>query len=71
MRKVREKSPGLVEERIYLDGFEVFRQRNGSGAITLERETLHITDDKQRVALVETKTIDMQHPALNLQPLVV
>jgi RHS repeat-associated protein len=58
-RKVWEKAPGLVEERIYLGGFfELFRRRNGNGAITLERETLHIMDDRKRVALVETRTLD-------------
>ncbi|MGB5710352.1 MAG: RHS repeat-associated core domain-containing protein, partial [Waterburya sp.] len=57
-RKVIEKAPGLTEERIYLGGFEVFRKRNGTGTITLERETLHIMDSQQRIALVETRTID-------------
>lgn len=55
-RKVVEKNNGtLIEERIYLGGFEIFRRRNGSG-IMLERETLHIMDDKQRIAMVETRT---------------
>jgi RHS repeat-associated protein len=57
VRKVWEK-PGLTEERLYLGGFEVFRRRNGAGAVTLERQTLHIMDDKRRLALVETRTID-------------
>ncbi|MBN2319927.1 MAG: RHS repeat-associated core domain-containing protein [Acidobacteria bacterium] len=57
-RKVWEKSPGLVEERIYLGGFEIFRKRNGRfGSISLERETLHVMDDKQRIAMVETRTM--------------
>src|SRR5262249_35421045 len=56
VRKVVEKNNGnLIEERIYLAGFEIFRQRNGNG-VKLERETLHIMDDKQRIALVETRT---------------
>ena len=55
VRKVIEKNGGtLVEERVYLGGFEIFRRRNGAG--TVERETLHIMDDTQRVALVETRT---------------
>ncbi len=59
VRKVVEKNNGaLIEERIYLGGFEVYRRRNG--AITFERETLHIMDDKQRIALVDTRTIDTQ-----------
>jgi RHS repeat-associated protein len=61
VRKVWEKAPGLTEERIYLGGFEIFRRHNGPiGANTakLERETLHVMDDKQRIALVETCTLD-------------
>ena len=56
IRKVLERSPGFVEERIYLGSIEIFKRRNGSGIITLERETLHIMDDEQRIALVETRT---------------
>ncbi|MEU1596502.1 SpvB/TcaC N-terminal domain-containing protein [Streptomyces sp. NPDC005708] len=59
VRKVWEKSPGLSEERIYLGGFEVFRKHGGSigaNTATLERETLHVMDDKQRIAQVETRT---------------
>ncbi len=58
VRKVWEKAPGLTEERLYLGGFEIFRRRNGAGTITLERETLHIMDDRQRIGLVETRTLD-------------
>jgi RHS repeat-associated protein len=72
IRKVVEKNGGtLIEERIYLGGFEVFRQRNGAGTVTLERETLHVMDDKQRIALIETKTKDTsQPPTPNPQPLI-
>ncbi|MGE3163994.1 MAG: SpvB/TcaC N-terminal domain-containing protein [Planctomycetota bacterium] len=62
VRKVWEKSAGLTEERIYLGGFEVFRKHNGpigANTATLERETLHVMDDKQRIAMVETRTLDM------------
>lgn len=63
VRKVVEKSNGtLLEERIYLGGFEVFRKRQ-NGTLTLERETLHVMDDKQRIALVETRTLGTD-PAL-------
>jgi RHS repeat-associated protein len=57
VRKVWEKSASLMEEHIYLGDSEIFRLRNGVGAVTLERETLHIMDDKQRIALVETRTL--------------
>ncbi|MEN6621924.1 MAG: RHS repeat-associated core domain-containing protein, partial [Smithella sp.] len=55
MRKVVKQNGVRKKERIYLDGFEVYREYNGSGAIELERETLHIMSDKQRVAIVETR----------------
>ncbi|WHZ29750.1 MAG: insecticidal toxin complex protein [Nitrospira sp.] len=57
VRKVVEKNNGaLIEERIYVGSFDIFRRRNGGGTVTLERETLHVMDDKQRIALVETRT---------------
>jgi RHS repeat-associated protein len=70
VRKMVERQSGAItkEERIYLGGFEVFRQYNSNG-LKLERETLHIMDDKQRIALVETKTVDTQNPALSSQDL--
>lgn len=59
VRKVIETQNGTrKEERIYIGGFEVFRKYNGNGTgVTLERETLHVMDEKQRIALVETQTI--------------
>lgn len=63
VRKVVEKNDGtLIEERIYLGSFEVFRRRNNSGTTSLERQTLHIMDNTQRIALVETKTVDIASP---------
>jgi len=59
VRKVWEKTPYLIEERIYLGGFEIFRRLNGGRDLWLERETLHIMDDKQRIALIETRTFDL------------
>ncbi|HJS24984.1 MAG TPA: RHS repeat-associated core domain-containing protein, partial [Pyrinomonadaceae bacterium] len=59
-RKVTERQNGTRKnERIYLGGFEVYREYNGvAQGATLERQTLHVMDDKERVALVETKTIE-------------
>lgn len=54
VRKVTELAAGQIkEERIYLNGFEVYR-RLGANALT--RETLHVTDDNKRIAFVETRT---------------
>ncbi|WP_437606629.1 RHS repeat-associated core domain-containing protein [Sorangium sp. So ce834] len=60
VRKVWEHS-GLVEERIYLGGYEVYRRHNSSG-LSLERQTLHVMDGARRVAMVETKTVDTSGP---------
>jgi RHS repeat-associated protein len=62
VRKVWEKAPGLTEERVHLGGVEIFRKHGGpiaANSATLERETLHVMDDRQRIALVETRTLDV------------
>jgi RHS repeat-associated protein len=58
VRKVWEHS-GLVEERIYFGGWEVYRKRDLRWNLLLERETLHGMDGAKRVVLVETKTVDV------------
>jgi RHS repeat-associated protein len=55
-RKVTENQNGLkIKERIYLGGYEVYREYT-AGSVSLERETLHVMDDRQRIALIETRT---------------
>ena len=57
VRKVTLQSSGrLKNERIYLGGFEIYREYDGNGSLVLERETLHVMDNQQRVALIETRT---------------
>ena len=63
VRKVTERAaaPGVtptrMNERIYLGGFEIYREYGTDGStVSLERETLHLIDGEQRVALVETRT---------------
>ena len=64
------RQPVRLKERIYLGGFEIYREyENDGGTPKLERETLHVMDDKQRIALIETKTIDTQSPVLIPQSL--
>ncbi|MEK8029820.1 SpvB/TcaC N-terminal domain-containing protein [Ideonella sp. DXS29W] len=58
VRKVIERNSGnLVEERITLGGYEIFRRRNAADEVVIEHETLHLMDDRRRIALVETRTI--------------
>ena len=63
VRKVTERqsaagqAPRRRKERIYLGGFEIYREYGSNGhTVQLERETLHVMDDGQRLALVETRT---------------
>jgi RHS repeat-associated protein len=56
VRRVWVKSAADVEQRLYLGGFEIYCRRYG--ADRLERETLHLTDNERRVALIETRTVD-------------
>jgi RHS repeat-associated protein len=64
VRKVSERQAGAgqtpmrMRERVYLGGFEIYRTYAADGAtVELERETLHIMDDEERLAVVETRTI--------------
>ncbi|RPJ52251.1 MAG: hypothetical protein EHM23_33115, partial [Acidobacteria bacterium] len=63
-RKVTERDNGTrKDERAYIGGFEVYREYESNGtSVKLERETLHVMDDTQRIALVETKTHDSSSP---------
>ncbi len=58
LRKLTLRANGTrMKERLYLGSFEVYREYDGRGnAVTLERQTLHLMDGSQRVALVETRT---------------
>ena len=54
VRKVWVHS-GIVEERIYLGAYEIYR-RHESASLHTERQTLHVMDDTRRIAMVETLT---------------
>jgi RHS repeat-associated protein len=64
VRKVTERqaaaqqTPTRVKERIYIGGFEIYREYGNDGdTVKLERETLHVLHDKRCIALVETRTL--------------
>ncbi|MBK6517279.1 MAG: RHS repeat-associated core domain-containing protein [Polyangiaceae bacterium] len=57
MRKVWQQTATAVKERIYLGAYEIYREKL-SGVTQLERQTLHVMDGVQRIAMVETKTIE-------------
>ncbi|MCF8373975.1 MAG: hypothetical protein K9H64_20290, partial [Bacteroidales bacterium] len=56
VRKVVDKG-SVVEERLYIGGFEVYR-KTVSGTLDYERETLKITEGRNTIAQLETKTVE-------------
>jgi RHS repeat-associated protein len=73
-RKITERRNGSRKnERLYLGGFELYREFDAGGGCAFERQTLHIMDDIRRIALIETLTredsaaIDAPKPALRYQ----
>lgn len=63
VRKTTVSAAGIkLKERFYLGRFELYREYDNAGSVSLERQTLHVLDDKKRVALLETKTIDTSAP---------
>src|SRR5262249_4140958 len=57
-RKITERQDGTPKHaQYYIGDFEFYREFATAGSqITLERATLRVMDDRQRVALVETRT---------------
>lgn len=53
-----DETPNIRSERLYVGSLEIYREYDVAGVLTLERETMHVMDDKQRVALVETRTLN-------------
>jgi RHS repeat-associated protein len=56
---VVDQNGNLQSERIYLGAYETYREY-AAGKRSLERESLHVLDGQRRIALVETKTFDLQ-----------
>jgi len=46
----------LTDERIYISNYEVYR-RKVSGTLETERETSFVSDDKKRIAIVDTRSV--------------
>ena len=64
-RKITEGRNGnKTKERLYVGGFEIFREFDGSNQLKLERQTLNVMDDTRRIVLVDTRT-DQNAPPEN------
>lgn len=48
--------PTPKSQRIYVGGVEIYRDYGMAGAITLERQSYHVIDDKSLIAMIETRT---------------
>lgn len=57
MRKIIERPDGTIKERIYLGAVEMYREYDATATLTLERDTLSIMTDTQRIAMVDTPVI--------------
>jgi RHS repeat-associated protein len=49
--------PNRKSERLYLGFLEIFREYDAGGNLIRERETLNVMDDKDRLVMVETRTL--------------
>jgi len=52
VRKIVKKG-SIIEDRIYIGNYEIYRKTT-NGTLNVERETLHISDDKQRIATIDS-----------------
>jgi hypothetical protein len=62
VRKITERqgSTSKKNERIYLNGFEIYRSyKNDGTTVELQRETLHIMDDKKGLLWLKLKPLTM------------
>ncbi|MFE2998004.1 SpvB/TcaC N-terminal domain-containing protein [Nocardia sp. NPDC059246] len=66
-RKIWQRLGDLREERIYLGELELFR-RYRSSTLVFERRTVRIGDGHRTAALVETVTVDTDHPGFDTAP---
>ena len=57
VRKVIERLDGSREEKIYLGITEIIYKIGAAGTVTLERESVHIMDNKKRAAIIDIPII--------------
>ncbi len=57
VRKVITHGNGVTEDRIYLGTLEYYTKKTSVSTL-IKRETLHVMDDKKKIAMVDTKTND-------------
>jgi RHS repeat-associated protein len=69
VRKVTDNQNGArTKQRVYLGPYEIYREYGATGAVTLERRTLHIAGAGGRICLLETTTLDAGEPQVAEKP---
>jgi RHS repeat-associated protein len=48
----------IVARRVYLGGYELYREYGPQGEVTLERQSVQMSDGRVRIALVETAPVE-------------
>ena len=63
VRRVVEKNGGgVIEDSVFIDGYDVLRRRNALGVTTFERTRLEIGDEDHLYAVIETTTPETPIP---------
>jgi RHS repeat-associated protein len=61
--KLTQSAQGIrTSERLYLGPYEVYREYSANGTMTLERQSLHVSDGSGLRCLIETTTADAAAP---------
>jgi RHS repeat-associated protein len=72
VRKMIQRTAQILE-RIYIGNYERYRERSGAALpgsiLTLERDTVHMSEGERRFAIVETKIFDSSVKSLVPAPL--
>ncbi len=55
IRKYTDKGT-IKEERIYFGSFELYRKFDSIGSLKIERQTVHVSDNSGRIAMLEKRT---------------
>jgi RHS repeat-associated protein len=57
-KATNNRNGARTAQRTYLGGYEIYREYDSRGTVSLERHSLHVTDSGSRMCLFETTTID-------------
>jgi hypothetical protein len=62
VKATNSQTAARVAERVYLGLYEVYREYDVAGTLTLERQSLHADDGSRRICLLETTSLATRSP---------